>query len=444
MMRVASALIVIVVAGCSGSHVRPGDGGDWTEDGGELVDGGPADAGSIMDADLPDGIAPRCPEVPPAPCLVLASQVVFATGDRGIDGHLHGLAYASGPAVLLTYASENAPTLPPSPVRWAIQRLSPTGELDGTAAFLSGRFVSDSEWGGDLAVSDGDLLAGWQEARYDSSFTPPAAIAWSTFTLRMPPGMAFGPIHSTERSPPGDDVTVAAGLVVTTGAPDGLLISRVGDTGEPLRIDTALPPVFELASVALGPNRALVVWSEDHASGLAAEIATEAAIVSDTSIEARARVFEPSLPLLSPDARVVAVGDELWIARLEVDRAHLRESRIRVAHLDSSLRRLGPDRWFAGWGGLTPAGMALVIWHGAPWLVWRTLDARYGANTVLYARPIPEPACGFDVSDPAVVWRPGVVANRLFATSSAEALWVAVPQSSGFGTADVYQFRLCD
>lgn len=416
------------------------------------MDTGTSDAGPRPDVDLPDGLAPRCIDTPIAPCLTLASSARFQTGERSadgtmlLDGRLHALDYADGPAILFTHRfPDGRGDLPPSPSRWALQRFTESGELSGAPTFLSEAYSGSATWGGDLTVVDGGLVAGWLETRYDRSFTPPAAIGLDTYLLHMDGGVRAGPMHSADVYPyQGPDVAVAAGLVVT-GTTTGLLVSRDDGTGASLLIDTERPQIFEIAAAALGPHRAVVAWSEDHFAGLSMERATEVAVVTESVIEARARIFDAS-PLAS-DVSLITVDDEVWVARYDVDPTSLRESRIRIAHLDASLRRVEPDRWFAGWGGLSPAGMALVDWRATPWLVWRTLDARYGANTVLYARPIPEPVCGYDVSDPAVVWRSeafGDRLDRLLVTSSADALWVAVPQIGGRGTADLYQFRVCD
>ena len=230
-----------------------------------------------------------------------------------------------------------------------------------------------------------------------------------------------------------------------TDVADGLLVSRIDGPGDPMRITTERAPFGKVRASALGPHHAVITWSEDDADGFEMALSTEAVVVQDSMVTVRSRIFQPSPGAIWNFPHVVVIDEDVWVARYDLDSEHLRESRIRVAHLDTSLRRLEPDRWFAGWGGLNPGGVSLVAWQGAPWLVWRTLDARYGASTVLYARPIPEPACGYDVSDPVVVWRPEAgVGTFLLATASTDALWITVPQVSGDGTADLYQLRSCD
>lgn len=439
--------VASLIAACSASHER-----GETHDGGSVdagLDAGPVDA-RWLDAELPDGLAPRCTEIPMAPCLRLASRETFRTGEPGAYyGDLHGLAYAEGPAVFYAYRFNEGRGLPTLPARYALQRFTAEGVLAGEPVFLTDEYDTGGPGGGDLTVWEGDLVAGWDHRRFDESYTPPAVVGADTFTLRVSAGLRAGPMHSGGRDViDGSDVSVAAGLVITSRT-DGLWVSRIEGTGEPVVIHTERAPVDEVRSAALASRRAVVVWSEDHAMELRRELATEAAVVNDSALEAQARVFEPSFAggAARSAPSVVAIGDDIWVARYDEDFAHLDQSRIRIAHLDASLRRVEPDRWFGGWGGLTPSGMALVVWRGAPWLVWATLDARYGASLVLYARPIPEPVCGYEVSDPVVVRGPDALADsldQLLATSSPEALWVVTPDGTERGTADLYQFRFCE
>jgi len=443
---------------CSNSHVVENDAGF---DSGSIeidaaLDGNLGDT-AVLDADLPDGLAPPCPALPPPPCFHAATHISFEahepnSGDMMLTGSLHGFAYADGPAVLYQHAfPEDGPDVPPesmrpgSPVRWALIRWSASGDNLGPPSFLDDAF--DTQFvgsAGDLTAVDGQLVAAWRQTRFDNPSYPRAATGFTSFVrVGSGPVVALEEVSERFYTRRGAGVVAGGGMVFTTEA-DGMVV-RLQD-GSPSRflLETPDPPELPMAAAAVGDQGAIVAWSARAAGVVGGRLGVDAALVMPAGVQARARVFDANIGGSLESVDVLGFAGTVWIARYDVDARDLRQSRLRVAHLDNTLHRIEPDRWFGGWGGLSPEGLALVTFHDRPWLIWRTVDARYGANTVLYARPLQETACGYEVAQPLAISPPGNRVTQLLAAASDGAIWIATQGRLDLGTVEIDEFRSCD
>src|SRR5262249_42546942 len=115
---------------------------------------------------------------------------------------------------------------------------------------------------------------------------------------------------------------------------------------------------------------------------------------------------------------VVTVGDELWVAEWQALTDATDTSRVRVAHFDASLARLGPDAAFDGWGGLAPQALALSVRGGAVRLLTYGLDARFGPTPVVHALRVPASPCVGAVPDPLVGLDAGPAATPWLSVAS--------------------------
>jgi hypothetical protein len=179
-----------------------------------------------------------------------------------------------------------------------------------------------------------------------------------------------------------------------------LITGRLTAAGLVLQADegeeTLLP--FDIGSTRTLESAELVAMVEEQSSP-GFRRTTAAVIDSAFSEVARAVVFDgpPSV------ATLLVMGADIYVARFERLFERLDGSRLRIARLDRALARVEPDRALDGWGGLGPTAIALVPWQDAPWLIWHTIDVRFGANPVLYALPLTEDACAGSVDRPLVV-----------------------------------------
>ncbi|MCC7537500.1 MAG: hypothetical protein IT379_14850 [Deltaproteobacteria bacterium] len=192
------------------------------------------------------------------------------------------------------------------------------------------------------------------------------------------------------------------------------------------------------------PDGTLVVGWSQRTTPADSWTARAAVIRRDASVATVATVFEA--PLIGRDEIDMLVhGDSVYLARFERDPMSLRDGRLRIARLNSNLERVEADRWIAGWGGLAPSGVALVEWQGAAWMVFHTLDPRFGATPVLYIAPLAGDACGYSVNQPAMTLPASAAGARdLVAAIDGQDMWIAVAYLDGPGTATLLQAQLCN
>jgi hypothetical protein len=220
-----------------------------------------------------------------------------------------------------------------------------------------------------------------------------------------------------------------------------VLLSPLDEPGRVVLLPTDPPPSYELRVALLDEDRIVVAWTNPTTV-----VGTSAAALiagPDGILVGPTTVFPLALDLLT-DIHLAVTSDGIYVARYDRNEASVRSSRIRVARLDESLDRVEPDRWIDGWGGVEPAGLAMVVMEDRPWLVFRTRDARYGSYPVLYAQPLALPACGYSVDEPAAVLQPHRLIERgLVASTGDDELWAVVAYVRDNATADLFRLVPC-
>lgn len=433
--------------GCARSHGVGGDAAMGPFDGTLNVDAGGLDAEmGTVDGGNPT-VAPRCEASPATRCMMLhlvstlaISEELGAPDIRATP--LSGLAYLNGPALLHAHRDPDAPGNPVSPASWMLTRWRADGTMTLASTRISAAQSTDMGWGSGLSASGDLLMAVYRQGRYEPIGPVPTEIGYDVFAADIDSDVRVrGPLLTTGAAAEGSGRIAVAGQLAIVSGPHALRVVDIHEERELYSIATG-SIFFDIRAAMLDAERMVIAWSEDHGRGLGHEISTEIAIVDRFSVHARQRVFWPSP--LAETVSILANESGIWVARYDTDASDLRASRIRVARLNELLDRVEPDRWLSGWGGLVPGGMSIVGWRERPWLVFRTLDPRFGANPVLYIRALADAPCGYDVMEPAAIWPPIRIAGNLLATAGDGALWIAVAYASGPGTVDLYRVDACD
>ncbi len=436
-MRRAPWIWGLLLFACSESH---GPGG--VDAGPHAMDAPAEDAGP--DAAGPS-LAPRCASPPPA-CVGVGTQTTLAVSDIG-EFTLSLAPSPRGPVVLFTALDTVSDAFP---ARAQVQRLTGTGAPLGEPILLSGtRYqAAGVDASGDLiALPDGSVLSAFSFPRYSEI---PAYEGSDAFVYRIVEDGALpvaGPMQTAEVGEDECCLFADAALAVVEGAAwvvsatrEGVVASPISDPAREIRVTMELSG-GRLRAVAMGPEL-IVAWSH-RPEGISGFETRVARIDTRTGELSASTVFE-GRPETFWDADLLVSRSSIFVARFEREPDDLRASRIRVARLDAALRRVEPDRWLDGWGGLGPGGIALVDWQDGPWVVWQAIDARYGAP-VLFAAPLSSDPCGYAVETPLSILPPrSPFANpTVFAAADGDTLWIAAGDVQGPGTIDVYSASSC-
>lgn len=411
----------------------------------------PADVGPDMSAATddagevpPDLLAPACPAATPTQCWrqAAAVSVEISSRDVALPRSLHGIVSVDDGAALLSL-HQNTDDYD---AEWRLTPISAFGTADEDAVL--GRVGTGSglvSRGAVTAIESG-LAVAWRqprrtpEGRQTGMDVFAALVAGSDITR-------FPAFQSTAVAD-GDEVPEGVAAVAGTGADWSVVSTDMsgiveGPPGEPgaLRIATDSPPVGPVVAARIGPDRVAVVWEEAVSTYERRVLA--AALIADDVATSRL-VFDSDLAIGSDPVALIQ-GGAVFVARFQRDYASLSDSVLRVARLDADLRRIEPDRWFGGWGGLAPSGTALVSWRGGAIALWRALDRRYGSNPVLFMQPIPTDDCGIPAVEPALVLPEHEPAGAdLVAVADDSSIWVAVAGVRSPNSADVYRLEPCE
>ena len=441
---------------CSGGLQLEGD-----ADASPPVDdaGGTGDARTDEAPDADDsGLAPPCAE-PPEGCLtaefastveVNRFRVALGGGDIWPDNVMQGLSADGSSGPVFFYAMP----IPTSDLREATDhlRLLTFDEVGAAAGELVELGIAEHALGlGDvLALPDGSALVGWRTPDPDY---PGHGYAYRTQTFDVADGAVAvsDVLHESEPAAvdqvSSDATAVEAGgrTWIVSGGPDGVLLSPADDPARVVAVPADPPPTHELRAAALSDGRIVVAWSQwipPAGSGMASAAAT---IVDPEGTVVPATEIFPPRPDLYGDVYLAVLGSDVYVGRYDRDDSSLRESRIRVARLDESLRRVEPDRWINGWGGVTPGGMALVAWRGGVWVVFQTLDARYGTNPALFAQRLAADDCGYAVDIPVDVLPPHWFRkDTLLAAPGDDEIWTMIVYVEDNATANLYRLVPCE
>ncbi|MCC7540737.1 MAG: hypothetical protein IT379_31260 [Deltaproteobacteria bacterium] len=291
--------------------------------------------------------------------------------------------------------------------------------------------------GGAARTTDGALLVAWRRGGDREGLGTSAHVA-----LVHDGAVTDGPEMHLSRPAVGVanavPVVLADDELLVSTVVEGVVASAIGRTGRVL-VPAEGTIVSPSRVLALDDTRFVVAWNEqldgEHAR-------TRIAIASATGDALVRTVFETVEEIVQPIAVTVSGGD-IWIARFERRLDALEASILRVAHLDTTLQRIDPDRWLGGWGGFSPRNLSLVALDGRPWLVWVSADTRYGRLHVVHASPLPLEACGRDVGAAAIelpsTWRGEL---DLVAAASRTSIWLAVASNYPTSEATTYALTL--
>jgi len=388
------AMTVPALGACAASRTRQVDGGPDERDAGSLD--GARDAGLMIDGALADdGVGPACTRPPSMPCVVPAGDGVLTMPFSTVD--LYGLDVgADGARVLFQRHTDGSPGTSFSAF-WETAafgtdlRAGPVSSLEVVSGFDFGA-------GSSLRLATGEVHLAWRVSLFDPSGM---GVGNETHEARFDLDGVPVPLPAADRrdelddwTDPGLAQTDEGLLVVAHRTARGLAVrSATRESTVPLE----LMSTRNLEFAALSGGRLVAVVELRSSSPDLRRI--EAVVLDrDFGVQAQAVVFDGP----SSSATLLVMGDDIYVARFDRLFDRLDESRLRIAHLDDSLERVEPDRALDGWGGLEPTYSTLVAWRGAPWLVWRTIDVRFGATPVLYALPLTEEACRGSVSQISV------------------------------------------
>lgn len=421
------SVLLVTLGACARSHER--DSPDASID---HVDSAVAvDATIEEDAALDDPwLAEPCP-LPASSCFTAERTDSWYVGAGAWANGIAALvAHEEQPFVLFTRDAQVDPPLGYSPVFWWLQSFDRDGIATPEQRELPNTYGSlpQSGFRGALAIRDGRVLAARAREQLmvgQRWYTP---MGYESSVVEV--GDEFVPVATVEEGE--HDVALTAEALVVASTDDVAWFS-LSNPDE--RVSLGARGLGKVVAASLGENATVVAWALGRV--------IRVVVIEDGEVTASDELL--SSPIGGSEPVLIAVDGEIWLGRFVVNQARLRSSHIRVARLDRSLRRLERDRWFSGWGGLAPQGLAMVESNGAPLLLWTTVDTRFGAHTVLHARSLDVvTACGADVTEPALIWGRVLEESRLLAATSDDETWLVVPQVEDMLSADMYRLTACE
>jgi len=395
------------------------------------------DGGAMLDGAVDSGVGPPCDRPLSIPCIVPAGDGVLERRSPSYnEHHVQGLVITSAGAHVF-YRRDTDAAAGTSVTLWetiAFDSEVRAGTITGLD--MLGR---DHGNGSVLRLSTDELHFAWRVSVINPTGM---SIATETHEAQMAIGGGVMPLAPADRDAL-EDAAREPNIALAQTEDGALVTGRLTARGLALRSptrETTLP--FEMSSgnlqlAALSENRLVATVQEDS---LSSSDLRRTAIVVGPSLDEQARVTVFDGPY--SDDSLLVMGDDIYIARFELLYDGLDRSRLRIAHLDATLNRVEPDRALDGWGGLEPTYATLVEWQGRPWLVWRTIDVRYGANPVLYALPLTEEACTATVERPLVVFSDTSRVTSMRVAADHSALWVVTAPSDG-PLLRAYRFAAC-
>lgn len=417
------AVLSVAIAACSDSH--------GSVDAGATIDAS-EDAGRSVDA----SVGPACAAPVTTPCFmpaVVGSLPADALPIVGVG--LQDLLVHDGFATLL-YA-RSAPLLN-AHTTWETLTVDQDMNFSDptTHETLPDDVTNDTRGRGALvSVRPGEIRAEWRTEYRNAVETHGVSITsagsetlpvvdhdeYESFSYR---GLAL--------------TNVAGAIVAARTVSDLVLVSTEGATAP---IPAHPTDADDLAIAAMDTMHTLVVWNElapDEVAGT-----TRAAILGpDLLLRVSGSIFESGGEGLS----VLAIHGEAYVATFERNFGSLTDSRIRIAHVDTTLTRVEQDRALRGWGGFAPSSVSLVQISDQPWIVWRTIDTRYGARLTLYALPLTATACQGTVDRPLEVLAdtsPDRGTNQFVVAGGGDSLWVVRSPATGSAALEAYRFERC-
>ncbi|MCC7537496.1 MAG: hypothetical protein IT379_14830 [Deltaproteobacteria bacterium] len=388
----------------------------------------------------PATLAPRCERPELDPLLEVVGPTTFWRGPfppglrRPLRAIVPEVATGAADIVVIVAASDALPSGETGDrAEWSVLHIDANLEL--TEPIVFERRLTAFHGGGGARTRDGAVLVAARrgQRRESAGTTARVALVRDGEILDGPEMHAAAPAVGIADSVP---VIVGDEELLVSSAPEGILASRIGEPGR--LVAPAQGTIVSPARVlALDATRFVVAWNEQRDEE---DVHTRIAVVQLDGATVIRTVFEPVEDLADPVA-LATIGGEVWIARLERRVDSLDSTVLRVAHLDTDLARIDPDRWLGGWGGFAPANLALVELDRRPWLVWVSADVRYGPMFVVHGSPLPLEACGRDVGAAAFElprsWRGEL---DLAAAAGGDTIWVSIAVGAPTDEAVVYRF----